>query len=107
MACDMATCQFTGGCAGDPVAQAMAVCMAQFPNCVIQTGGVVGWDVPECTGCNCGPPTDPWRFYCTANDPMGTNYNCSPCSLGDILGPHDPCNCDPGTSPVLGSFCSP
>ena len=35
-----------------------------------------------------------------------SNYNCSACVVGEILGPHDPCNCDPGTSPVLGSFCS-
>ena len=69
------------------------------------TGGVVGWGGASCTGCNCGLPAEPWRFYCTADDPGGTNYNCSACSLGQILGPHDPCSCNPGTSPVLGSFC--
>ena len=33
------------------------------------------------------------------------DYNCSACTLGQILGPHNPCSCNPGTSPVLGSFC--
>ncbi len=67
---------------------------------------MVGWDAPECTGCNCGPPSSSWRFYCTADDLAGANYNCSACTVGQILGPHDPCNCNPGTSPVLGSFCT-
>ena len=104
--CD-AACQLDVNCNPDPVAAAMALCMTQFSNCVIETGGVVGWDPPECTGCNCGPPTDPWRWYCTADDPGGTNWNCAPCLLGEILGPHDPCMCGAGTSPVLGNFCAP
>jgi hypothetical protein len=98
-----ADCLYTG-CAPDPVALALAACMAQFPSCDVVDGGVVGYGPPECAGCNCGPPSDPWRFYCTATS--GTNFNCSACSVGQILGPHDPCNCDPGTSPVLGSFCT-
>jgi len=95
----------TTGCGGDPVAEALAACGIEFPNCEVQSGGVVGWGGDSCTGCNCGAIDSPWRFYCTADDVDGLNYNCSPCSLGEILAPHEPCDCSPGTSAVVGSFC--
>ena len=102
--CD-GSCQWAG-CAPDPEALALAACAADgYANCVVADGGVVGWNAPECQGCNCGLPADPWRFYCTVT--AASNYNCSACTVGEILGPHDPCNCDPGTSPVLGQFCMP
>ncbi|MCX4245291.1 hypothetical protein [Paraliomyxa miuraensis] len=94
-------------CAPDPVAAAMAACMAQWPNCSVQNGGIVGYGPGQSPGSNCGPPSNEWRWYCTANDPAGTNYNCSACTIGEILGPHDPCSCNPGTCPVLGMFCMP
>ena len=99
-----ASCQYTG-CAPDPVALAMGACMAAFPNCEMQDGGVVGWGGASCTGCNCGLPAEPWRWYCTETSD-DTNWNCSPCTVGQILGPHNPCMCGAGTSPVLGSFCT-
>lgn len=100
-----ADCHYTG-CGPDPLALAMAACMAQYPNCQEQVGGVVGWGGASCAGCNCGTPADPWRWYCTATSD-DSNWNCSPCSVGEILGAHDPCACGAGTSPVLGSFCTP
>lgn len=102
-----ADCSGTPACGADPVATALAACAAEYPNCVVESGGVVGWASPERGGCNCGPPSDPWRFYCTADDPTGVNYNCSPCSLGDVVGSHEPCNCNLGTAPVLDTFCTP
>jgi hypothetical protein len=103
--CDPATCAFVSNCVLDPVGAALEACAASYGNCVVVNGGVVGFDPPFSQPSNCGLPADPWRFYCTADDPAGTNYNCSPCSLGDVLGPHDPCNCDDGTSPLLDDFC--
>lgn len=96
-------CLFAG-CLPDPVALAMAACMAAYPSCDIVGGGVVGYGGGSCTGCNCGLPADPWRFYCTMTSDA-SNYNCSACTVGEILGAHNPCSCDPGTSPVLGTFC--
>ena len=92
-------------CNPDPVAAALAACTPYWTNCVAVSGGVVGWNPPNSQGSNCGPPTDPWRFYCT-EDNSGTNYNCSACTVGEILGPHDPCACTAGSSPVLGAFCT-
>jgi hypothetical protein len=91
------------GCQPDPVALALTACMAEYPMCDVMDGGVVGYGAGSCTGCNCGTPASLWRFYCTVTS--DTNYNCSPCTVGEILGPHDPCSCDPGTSPVLDTFC--
>jgi hypothetical protein len=96
-------CLFAG-CQPDPVALALAACMADYPSCDIVDGGVVGYGAGSCTGCNCGLPASPWRFYCTATSDA-SNYNCSACIVGEVLGPHDPCNCNPGTSPVLDTFC--
>lgn len=95
-------CLFVG-CPPDAEAVAMAACMAAYPSCDVVDGGVVGYGPGESTGSNCGPPTEEWRFYCTVT--AADNYNCSACTVGEILGPHEPCNCDPGTSPVLGMFC--
>lgn len=103
--CDPATCQPASPCDIDPVGAAVAACMNDFPNCVVQDGGVVGYADPSCTGCNCGGVGEPWRFYCTADDFAGTNYHCAACTVGEILAPHDPCNCDPGTTVVTGNFC--
>jgi hypothetical protein len=100
--CD-ADCLYTG-CQPDPVALAMAACMAAYPNCTPQNGGIVGHGAGVDVGSNCGTPAHPWRWYCTVTSDA-TNYNCSACTVGEILGAHDPCNCDPGTSPVLDSFC--
>jgi hypothetical protein len=97
-----ADCLFVG-CGADPTAQAMAACMAAYPNCTPMDGGIVGHGAGVGVGSNCGPPAYEWRFYCTVTS--GTNYNCSACTVGEILGAHEPCNCDPGTSPVLGYFC--
>jgi hypothetical protein len=97
-------CQYTG-CGPDPVELAMTLCMAQYPNCEVQDGGVVGWAAPSCTGCNCGVPADPWRWYCTETSD-DSNWNCSPCTVGQVLGPHEPCACGGGTSPVLATFCT-
>jgi hypothetical protein len=91
------------GCGADPQSLAISACMATYVNCEVVDGGVVGWNDPYCTGCNCGPSGDPWRFYCTVTS--ASNYNCSACTVGEILAAHEPCNCDPGTSPVVGSFC--
>jgi hypothetical protein len=67
-------------------------------------GGVVGYDGVG-VGSKCGTPAWPWRFYCTETSDA-SNYNCSACTVGEILGPHDPCSCNPGTSPVLDTFCT-
>ncbi len=95
---------FLPACIPDPVAAALAACTPYWTTCVEVNGGVVGYDPPESQGSNCGPPTDAWRFYCTVTG--DSNYNCSPCTVGEILGPHEPCGCTPGSSPVLGSFCT-
>jgi len=107
---DTAACTNGGGggggaCEGgqDPVALALAACQAEYSNCDIVDGGVVGHNGVG-TGSNCGTPAHPWRFYCTETSDA-SNYNCSACTVGEILGAHDPCSCDPNTSPVLGSFC--
>jgi hypothetical protein len=39
--------------------------------------------------------------YATAYD----TYNCAECTLGEIQRSHEPCNCDPGTTPGIGTWC--
>lgn len=104
---DTSACFVAGACEGgqDAVALALAACQAEYTNCDVMDGGVVGHDGVG-TGSNCGTPAHPWRFYCTETSDA-SNYNCSACTVGEILGAHDPCNCNPGTSPVLGTFCTP
>lgn len=103
--CNPATCQPASPCDIDPVAAALAACLLDYPNCEVMDGGVVGYADASCTGCNCGGVGEPWRFYCTQDDGAGSNYHCAACTTGEILAPHDPCNCDPGTSVVTGNFC--
>lgn len=95
----------TTGCTDDLLTEALVVCGAEFSNCDVVDGGVVGWDEPSCGGCNCDPVDSPWRFFCTEDNADGSNWNCSACLGGEILVGHNPCNCDPGTSAVIGSFC--
>jgi hypothetical protein len=33
-------------------------------------------------------------------------YNCAECVLGDVQRSHTPCNCNPGTTPTIGNFCT-
>jgi len=98
-----ANCLFAG-CQPDPVALAMAACAAAYPSCEVVGGGVVGYGAGWSAGSNCGLPADPWRFYCTMTSDA-SNYNCSACTVGEVLAAHNPCNCDPGTSPVVDTFC--
>ncbi len=95
----------TTGCGDDPVADALVACMVEFPNCDVVDGGVVGYGDDSSVGSNCGNADSPWRWYCTEDDLDGNNYNCSPCEVGEVLAPHDPCQCGAGTSELVGSFC--
>ena len=97
-------CQFTG-CQPDPVALAMAACLAEYPSCDLMDGGVVGHGAGVGVGDNCGTLAHPWRWYCTETSDE-SNYNCSACTVGEILGAHDPCSCGAGTSPLVGTFCT-
>jgi subtilisin-like proprotein convertase family protein len=95
----------TTGCGDDLVAEALAACQAEYPNCEIQDGGVVGWGGDSCGGCNCDPVDSLWRWYCTEDNVAGNNWHCAPCSAGEILAGHEPCGCDPGSAALVGSFC--
>jgi hypothetical protein len=104
--CDGA-CQWSlGGCAcagcADPRASAMAACLARFANCW-DTGsaGVIG-TTGGCSACNCDP-IDQWQMFCYAN--AYDDYNCAQCNLYEIQRSHDPCNCNPGTTPGIGTWC--
>jgi hypothetical protein len=94
-------------CDLDPVASALTACNAFWTTCVEVAGGVVGFDPPNSQGSNCGPTTHLWRFYCTADEAGTANYNCSACTVGEILAAHEPCSCTAGSSPVQGTFCAP
>jgi subtilisin-like proprotein convertase family protein len=95
----------TTGCTDDILTEALLACAAEFSNCDIEPGGVVGWDEPSCTGCNCDPVDSPWRWFCTEDNVDGSNWHCAACTAGEILASHNPCSCEPGTSAVVGSFC--
>ena len=87
----------------DPVQAALEACQAVFPNCVnTNSAGIIGYAANSCQGCNCDPE-DQWQMFCyaTAYD----DYNCAQCTLGEIQRSHSPCNCDPGTTPSIGTWC--
>ena len=39
--------------------------------------------------------------YATGHD----DYNCADCTLGEIQSAHNPCGCDPGSTPAIGTWC--
>lgn len=100
--CQGGICNLICASVTDPPAAAMTACLQVFSNCV-DTGyaGVIGY--VNCQGCNCDPIPE-WQMFCyaTAYD----TYNCAECTFGEIQRSHSPCNCDPGTTPPIGTWCN-